>query len=310
MGCAGIVKRMVKLWSLLANIRFVFNVTDKIKKYSAFDPLKDFFHLPILWWSIGFFVLVASVVTGLIIYNSELISSYDYMGFNRAISIFKVPLGILALIIPIVALFAANHRSVQTKRQITIADQQNIFSNYFKHIEEFEKYVSSHISDDLFNVNKRTTHKILFPNADIGNLQLAGKLLSEINELLNDTIDMIKQFKGGHKKKPEDTITNIEQNIRNVERLVGITYSGSKSGSPFTHNGVTIIVPNSSLNKYFKIIKERFVGIKAILEFDQQSLVPDSLLLLSKMNVEVVPSVILNSEINTSSFDPFDFRIG
>ena len=41
------------------------------------------------------------------------------------------------------ALLAANHRSEQTKAQISSNAQQNLFANFYKHIEEFEKYIDT-----------------------------------------------------------------------------------------------------------------------------------------------------------------------
>lgn len=108
-----------------------------------FDPHKSFLSLAVLKVVVGFAVVLAMVVSLVITMNSSIEIDLSYSGFNDAVRIFSVPLGILALIIPVVALLAANHRSEQTKEQMRLAGEQNNFSNYYKHLEEFEKYIDS-----------------------------------------------------------------------------------------------------------------------------------------------------------------------
>lgn len=56
---------------------------------------------------------------------------------------FKLFLSVAALVFPSVALVASNHRSKQTLEQIKITNAQNIFSNFFKHREEFMKHLDA-----------------------------------------------------------------------------------------------------------------------------------------------------------------------
>ncbi|OBV39785.1 hypothetical protein ASR47_10127 [Janthinobacterium psychrotolerans] len=76
-------------------------------------------------------------------------------GFNKFAELYKVPAAFLAIGFTLVGLCAANHRSEQTKRQIertslqitlsndqiALTKKQNIFSNHYKHREEFEKFL-------------------------------------------------------------------------------------------------------------------------------------------------------------------------
>ncbi|EJG1583068.1 hypothetical protein CIF45_RS22770, partial [Vibrio parahaemolyticus] len=105
-----------------------------------FNPHKSFISLPALWGVVVALSLFSLVLAFIIVANSELDVDLSFTGFNNFLTVFRVPLGILALIIPIVALLAANHRSEQTKEQIRVTNQQNNFANYYKHIEEYEKY--------------------------------------------------------------------------------------------------------------------------------------------------------------------------
>jgi hypothetical protein len=94
-------------------------VTDSVKKLTELNSFKKAIYLP----------LVASVVVAIIIYrNSNLILDCSFNGFNQLLIIYKVPLGILALAFPFVAIVASNHRSVQSKAQINLALNQNELS--------------------------------------------------------------------------------------------------------------------------------------------------------------------------------------
>ncbi len=51
--------------------------------------------------------------------------AWSYKKINDLLTIFKVPLGFFAIIVPAVALVTANHRSQQTADQIKIQSEQN-----------------------------------------------------------------------------------------------------------------------------------------------------------------------------------------
>ncbi len=133
---------------------------------SILIQIKSFLSLKILWLVVGVLVVISCIISGVISYNSKLYWDFSADGFNCFISLFRFPLGISALIIPIVALLAANHRSEQTKKQIELANTQNVFQNYYKHVEEFTKYVNSIESKLFFSVRK--LHKYLYPYSKDG----------------------------------------------------------------------------------------------------------------------------------------------
>ncbi len=140
-----------------------------MKKQSVFfDPETSFFKLPIVWYVVFVIGLAAWTVTDEILTHGD----YQYIGtaeaFNTMASDFKVPLGILSLLIPIVAVMTAHHRSEMTLKQIRESQAQNNFSNYYKHIEEFEKtyqaLISKYFDDTFENLHPRAAYKTFFPN--------------------------------------------------------------------------------------------------------------------------------------------------
>ncbi|MFW1641621.1 hypothetical protein ACEV8D_22805 [Vibrio parahaemolyticus] len=152
-----------------------------------FNPHKSFISLPALWGVVVALSLFSLVLAFIIVANSELDVDLSFTGFNNFLTVFRVPLGILALIIPIVALLAANHRSEQTKEQIRVTNQQNNFANYYKHIEEYEKYAMT-IADyeEISRRNIRRNHKLLFSRAIDGDYSVSTELLETIKLLAVD----------------------------------------------------------------------------------------------------------------------------
>ncbi|MFA0076000.1 hypothetical protein AB4396_20050 [Vibrio cyclitrophicus] len=161
-----------------------------------FDPDTSFFELKIVRLTALSFILVFTLVCAVIIDQSNLWGEWNFthFGFNNLLDYFKVPLGFLALMIPVGAVFAANHRSEQTKRQIALTHKQNLFTNYYKHIEEFEKFTEKSLSrvfvknylgkaeEHKINFDSRHMHKVLFNDLiHTGNTQANAKLLNKID---------------------------------------------------------------------------------------------------------------------------------
>jgi len=149
-------------------------------KSEWFDPHKSFLALKIVWVTVFVLVMMSTLIVLIIGLNSELVVDLSYSGFNHFISVFRFPLAIAALIIPVIALLAANHRSEQTKEQIRVTNSQNVFSNYYKHIEEFTKYASSRVDKE---VDLRFVHGKVYPNSSQGDYAISTELLSLLSQL-------------------------------------------------------------------------------------------------------------------------------
>ena len=84
--------------------------------------------------------LTFAIFSGLI-FHAEQLWTYDVCFRSACIfntyEIFKVPVWLLALSLPLTGLVAAHHRSVQTAAQITQTDSKNSFENCIKHREFF-----------------------------------------------------------------------------------------------------------------------------------------------------------------------------
>lgn len=95
---------------------------------------------------------------------------------------FKLPFGIMSLAIPLAALSAAIHRSVQTSRQIKEQYSQNIFSNHLAHREYFFKFIADSNPFAGLSSNNAKLYEILFPNAVNGDLAPDEEFLTSVLE--------------------------------------------------------------------------------------------------------------------------------
>lgn len=176
---------------------------------------KSLFELRRFWLAISFPLLFSASVAFYIAYTSDLNFLKGYEGLNSALDIFKVPLGILALVFPLVALAASSHRSEQSKKQIIISESQNSFANYYKHLEEFDKIVIKlKQSFGLGDFNNRYLYELLFPGNSPGYVitvshgkegELNSAILT-IAKVLNEKVDNIDKYKNEN----ETLMLNIE----------------------------------------------------------------------------------------------------
>ena len=226
-------------------------------KKLAFDPATSFFELtPVRIVAIT--IIMLAVISTLFIVKDpalELTFSLTHEGFNNFITIFKFPIGLLATLIPIGAVFVANHRSEQTKAQIEAAQNNNNFTNYFKHIEEFEKHLSqyqdqeisfSEKKNDIVFLYPRGLHKKAFPNVKSGNLKVdqgfADGVVQDINELLEGASGL---------KDPQATFMTI-QKIKHQYDIFALKYQ-IKPFFEITMVDGALVTPNSTKQLVYPI---------------------------------------------------------
>ena len=141
-----------------------------MKEEAKLSDLKSF------WLSILIPLTTSALITIVIAVNSNLAFNFTHNGFNTALDIFRVPLAILALIFPAVALVATEHRSSQSAEIMKRNNAQASFSNYYTHREEFFKVLSK-LEDELdiqfYDANG--LYRTLFPHNSVELLELRSR---------------------------------------------------------------------------------------------------------------------------------------
>lgn len=130
-----------------------------------FDPYESYLRLPSFWWPFTIIIIGVALASWKVISDQELEWGLDSR-VEQWYEWFKIPLWVLALLIPVLGLLNANHKSEQTRAQMELTRSQNNFANYYKHLEEFEKYMGrswmpqTHIESK----NERLLHSIIYGN--------------------------------------------------------------------------------------------------------------------------------------------------
>lgn len=135
------------------------NPTSQIMKSGSLRRYKPF-RRAIFW---PFFI--ALLVSISIVLGDNLSISDDFCTrsecWQQFVATFKVPISLLAISVPLGAWAVANHRAKltyeqikKTETQIAATEAQNRFANYFKHKEEFLKFISSEKEHEIHSPEK------------------------------------------------------------------------------------------------------------------------------------------------------------
>ncbi|WP_454441790.1 hypothetical protein [Vibrio bathopelagicus] len=192
---------------------------------------KTLTELPEFRWAFGGLLLLSAILFLVIAYNSDLKWQFDYEGFNFFVKAFSVPIAVLTSIIPIVGFIALNHRSVQTKeqlakssKQIELVQEQNLFTNYYKHIEEFEKFMKSKMElekDYLYQTfNVRLVYKNLHLHSKKGSYEPVDLVDMDELEPLSDLLKAVSNLLGCGFLTDADSIEEQESEMSSAWPIV------------------------------------------------------------------------------------------
>ncbi|TOL25180.1 hypothetical protein [Vibrio parahaemolyticus] len=169
------------------------------KSLSAEQPDVRFFGLRL--------VKFVSVIFGSVFLFTLFVTLFDTSTLNLKLDVeglkfffldaMKVPGSILAFYLAVLGLIGANHRSEQTKKQISVTGEQNRFSNYFKHLEEFKKHVEGLEEKHQIDMSKiRMVHDNLFSQAyEYGDYNISSNALEVVFVALSRANECMKVAK-------------------------------------------------------------------------------------------------------------------
>jgi hypothetical protein len=184
------------------------------KKSKLFNPNVSFFSLTIVWVT---FILITGIALLLIIIANSSIN-YQLCGsaecYNNFITLFKLPLGILSLLIPIGAIFAVQHRSEQSIAQIKTSEGQNNFVNYYKHLEEFGKYLKTKSIDTKVHANQ--SHAVIFEEGRNGDFNISESIQKFIETVSSEIYLKLKAIEVGSVNGLDNNIV-ISTNFQEIE---------------------------------------------------------------------------------------------
>lgn len=280
-----------------------------------FDPQKSLFDLTIVRGTIIIVLLLSFSVALIIMLHTKKPIDFSGDGFNEAVSLYRVPLGILAIGLTLVGIYGANHRSEQTKRQIErsleqikltnaqikITETQNIFANYYKHIEEFTKYCDVHEGAKRYKGSRQLYSKIFDKSAQ-GDYTISEIFLSDFNlfmaQILEASDDLTSHIgvRDGIKK-----IVVLRSAF--AEKLKLINLQESLSGSEFSQSGRSYIIPGDNSVTTIKSVSFIIESIDIALRFDPKYIPTREANNLKDIELKYISPVRLSEQAN-----PFNLR--
>lgn len=276
-----------------------------------FDPEKSLFELPAVRWIFATTVLSAAIVVMAIVGYGKLEPEWSYSGFNRAIEIFRFPIGILAVGLSLIGLCGANHRSEQTRRQlersstqidistsqIEATRSQNNFANYYKHSEEFAKLCLKFTSIGKVNSPKRL-HTKLFPDALHGNFTISPKALAEFRDYGTQLQQILLQMANSNDVAELINVQKANQIFAKHHWMEKVEFA--TGGSIVKFPGSSLRIPSDGPRGYLQAHID-FVGVvDEIFGFDTSYESPMIISIVSTLGLGLVPTSL--SEANSFNF--------
>ncbi|QXN62328.1 hypothetical protein [Serratia fonticola] len=212
-------------------------------------------------WLFRLAILVPLVISILLCIPLWLETSIDLSakGYDKFLNLYKLPIGILSLSIPLVAIVAHIHRTIQTAEQIQTTRKKNITDSFFSHhkfmIDAFSKIPSRTITLS----NQEVEYKIEDPYHVYDNLfkgssyengivtTLITQIKDKIEKQLNSIEDCLFEARDGieDKKKKVSLLIKIEMAITSIESQVSLGCKPSQSNGVIMarddHGGAQII---------------------------------------------------------------------
>jgi hypothetical protein len=161
-------------------------------------------------------------------------------GYNNFLSLYKLPIGVLSLSIPLVAIVAHIHRTIQTAKQIELTNQKNITDRFFSHHKYVTDALTSIKSEKVHIKNESISLKItnpfilyrdVFPNASHINgidTNIKSEIFNTIIARLNDINNLLTQSEEvslhqNFKSHPSgELVLNLHDILFNINALVSI----------------------------------------------------------------------------------------
>lgn len=163
-----------------------------MRRLFKLDPEKNLTHQWPFWAINGLLFTTAIILTIIIVNKGNYHPDWSPAGFKVFLSDFGFPISIAALIIPASALIATMHRSSQLSTQINLLMDQNNFANYYKHYEEFGKYIEKALDNksdiELVKEDELRIYRSIFPKSREGVYYPSKEMFLKIDDFLVDLI--------------------------------------------------------------------------------------------------------------------------
>ena len=250
-----------------------------MKVFKLFDPNVSFFSLKIV--QLTFLINIVLVLISLT--TISYVGKYEFdlsgAGYNFFIKEFTFPIGLLSTLIPIIAVFAVQHRSNQTIAQILESTRKNNFDISVRHYELFEIYLkdegfSEHIKKHC--VNLKRFHSSLFSEIYEGNVEITNEISAGLESSLKKINTSIINYQNIQNNQSS---SEAEQELNSISKYIDeLLVLFDLNNSPTFHLSYTLkkdeIKYLDALEQYVKELIEIFKFINSSFNFSHNYKTP------------------------------------
>ncbi|TAJ02708.1 hypothetical protein [Pectobacterium versatile] len=148
-------------------------------------------------------------------------TTFDFSsaGYAKFLSMFSLPIGVLSLSIPLVAIVAHIHRTIQTEKQIELTDKKNISDRFYSHYKYITESLSSiesnniKISGDTSKIkisNFNYLYRCFFPHSSPENGVVIDRKLNYAKEIFHSFNEIDKNLNKLENEKPKENVILFE----------------------------------------------------------------------------------------------------
>ncbi len=148
--------------------------------------------------------------------NAELSQVSNSDDWDRKYQVITATIQLVALAFPAVTVVAMYFNYRQIQKQISIATDQNTFSNYFKHRESFYEYAEKHNTTDVTHAN--LLYNLMYPDSH----KTAPRLDDKFNCLVSDLVtEYLKMNIESYDKAEQVQLDNMQISANRFNTVFG-----------------------------------------------------------------------------------------
>ncbi|WP_429933180.1 hypothetical protein [Alteromonas sp. 4B03] len=246
------------------------------KLIEAFPANQSFFSLSIVKKTVliifSIFFVSITVITINFYYRFGYSIEFSFEGFNNLFLVYKFPIAVLALLIPMLALYATNHRSEQMNENMRLLSSQNNFTNFHKHIELFGKHLENNQYKDI-SCNHVSLHKKAFPRDINGTPTFSVTETFEENLALsfNKINELLHSLASNERYQLIETFIQASQMLRYVENSLSCSIERQNESWTLEQDGVSAkLFGNGDLRSLLFAAKKLASFSLHVLDFSEQ----------------------------------------
>lgn len=174
-------------------------------------------------WTVRVFGYSALLYAAIVILNfdSEGLEPISPAYLHAVVANLKNPALIAGISLPLLGLIASHLRSLQTKKQIETQQEQNVFSNYLAHRDQFNKFMEEEKPlASISSISKWELYGRLFPQSEKGNFKVRSSLIKFLKilpsrlEKLNKLLESIHYNEESNRIDVENLLDDLEWELR------------------------------------------------------------------------------------------------